>query len=141
MTDAVTRSRIMNSLFWQLLFISLDLIVIACIVAYLLAKAVSVPLEHIRAAIQSVENNDLNTRVPILSNDEMGEVAGNIGSPEKMSYALVGDTVNTASRLEGLTKDYGVDIIISQTTYNLLTGSYRTEQLPPVTVKWKIINS
>jgi len=64
-------------------------------------------------------------------------LAGNIGSLEKMSYALVGDTVNTASRLEGLTKDHGVDIIISQTTYNLLTGSYRTEQLPPVTVKGK----
>ncbi len=36
-----------------------------------------------------------------------------------------------------LTKVYGADIIISQTTYNLLTGSYRTEQLPPVTVKGK----
>ncbi|MCA1792997.1 MAG: hypothetical protein ABR534_14725 [Desulfotignum sp.] len=68
MADAVTRTRIMNSLFWELLFISLDLIVIACIVAYLLAKAVSVPLEHIRTAIQSVENNDLDTRVPILLN-------------------------------------------------------------------------
>ncbi len=54
-----------------------------------------------------------------------------------MSYALVGDTVNTASRLEGLTKEYEVDIIISQTTCNLLTGNYRTEQLPPVTVKGK----
>jgi adenylate cyclase len=75
MADAVTRSRIMNSLLWELLFISLDLIVIAGIVAYLLAKAVSVPLEHIRTAIQSVENNNLDTRVPILSNDELGEVA------------------------------------------------------------------
>jgi len=56
LADAVTRSRIMNSLFWELLFISLVLIVIACIVAYLLAKTVSVPLEHIRTAIQSVEN-------------------------------------------------------------------------------------
>ncbi|MEX1301405.1 MAG: HAMP domain-containing protein, partial [Desulfotignum sp.] len=75
LADAVARSQIMNSLFWELLFISLDLIVIACIVAYLLAKTVSVPLENIRTAIQSVENNDLDTRVPILSNDEMGEVA------------------------------------------------------------------
>ncbi len=54
-----------------------------------------------------------------------------------MSYALVGDTVNTASRLEGLTKDHGVDIIMSQTTYNLLTGNYSTEQLPPVKIKGK----
>jgi len=37
-----------------------------------------------------------------------------------MSYALVGDTVNSASRIEGLTKEYECDIILSQTTYNLL---------------------
>ena len=54
-----------------------------------------------------------------------------------MSYALVGDTVNTASRIEGLTKNYGCDIILSQTTYNLLTESYKTMQLPPVKVKGK----
>lgn len=54
-----------------------------------------------------------------------------------MSYALVGDTVNTASRIEGLTKESGTDIIISQTTHSLLTGSYTTEQLPPVRVKGK----
>ena len=291
MADAVTRTLIMNSLFWELLFISLDSIAIACILAYLLARSVSVPLKQIRTAIQSVENSNLDTRVPILSNDELGEVAegmnrmidslresrraeeafgrymgneirdailsgdvslkgemkratllfcdlrnftgmvetthprqvvqilnqyftemtraitdhqglvlqyvgdeieavfgipvamddhpekavqaalsmraglealnrtlleqgyaplahgigihsgavlaGNIGSPEKMSYALVGDTVNTASRLEGLTKDYEVDIIMSQTTYNLLTGNYSTEQLPPVRIKGK----
>ncbi len=64
-------------------------------------------------------------------------LAGNIGSEVKMSYSLVGDTVNTASRIEGLTKEYDCDIILSQTTYNLLTGSYRTCQLEPVKVKGK----
>ncbi|MCP3944809.1 MAG: adenylate/guanylate cyclase domain-containing protein [Desulfobacteraceae bacterium] len=64
-------------------------------------------------------------------------LAGNIGSQERMSYALVGDTVNTASRIEGLTKIYKTDIILSQTTYNLLTGSYITKQLEPVKVKGK----
>lgn len=64
-------------------------------------------------------------------------LAGNIGSEERMSYALVGDTVNSASRIEGLTKRYRCDMIISQTTYNLLTESYPTEQLPPVKVKGK----
>ena len=54
-----------------------------------------------------------------------------------MSYALVGDTVNTASRLEGLAKTYNADIILSQTTHNLLTGSYVTKQLEPVKVKGK----
>ena len=54
-----------------------------------------------------------------------------------LSYALVGDTVNSASRIEGLTKNYGCDIILSQTTYNLLTESYKTMQLAPVKVKGK----
>ena len=64
-------------------------------------------------------------------------LAGNIGSEERMSYALVGDTVNTASRIEGLTKVHETDIIVSQTTLSLLTGQYRTEQMPPVRVKGK----
>ena len=64
-----------------------------------------------------------------------GEVlAGNIGSEDRMSYALVGDTVNSASRIEELTKQCKSDIIISQTTFNLLTESYDTEQLASVKV-------
>jgi len=64
-------------------------------------------------------------------------LAGNIGSQERMSYSLVGDTVNSASRIEGLTKEYGCDIIISQTTFNLLTESYDTKPLDRVKVKGK----
>ena len=54
-----------------------------------------------------------------------------------MSYALIGDTVNVASRIEGLTKTFKSDIIISQTTFNLLTESYVTEQLASVKIKGK----
>ena len=64
-------------------------------------------------------------------------LAGNIGSKDRISYALVGDTVNLASRIEELTKEFSTDIILSQTTYNLLTGSFHTEQLPAVKVKGK----
>ena len=64
-------------------------------------------------------------------------LAGNIGSKDRISYALVGDTVNLASRISGLTKEYSCDIIISQTTYNLLTGTFLTEQLSAVKVKGK----
>ena len=64
-------------------------------------------------------------------------LAGNIGSQERMSYSLVGDTVNSASRIEGLTKEYGCDIIISQTTFNLLTEPYNTRPLDQVKVKGK----
>jgi adenylate cyclase len=64
-------------------------------------------------------------------------LAGNIGSKDRISYALVGDTVNLASRIGGLTKEFSCDIILSQTTYSLLTGTFFTEQLPAVKVKGK----
>ena len=64
-------------------------------------------------------------------------LAGNIGSKDRISYALVGDTVNLASRIGGLTKEFSCDVILSQTTHDLLTGTFLTEQLSSVKVKGK----
>ena len=64
-------------------------------------------------------------------------LAGAIGSRERVSYALVGDTVNLASRIQGLTKDVGGDILVSASTARHVDGGIGLEALPAARVKGK----
>lgn len=51
-------------------------------------------------------------------------LSGNLGSPEKMKFGCLGDPINLASRLEGLCKFYGVGIVCSSDTHDMLPSGY-----------------
>jgi adenylate cyclase len=62
--------------------------------------------------------------------------AGNIGSPRRIDYTVIGDTVNTASRL--MSNAAGGQILISQSTAEALGDSFDLERLPPLMVKGRV---
>jgi adenylate cyclase len=64
-------------------------------------------------------------------------LAANIGSPDRLSYTLVGDTVNVASRLQELNKEFNTEIILSGATRARINGDFLLKELPATRVKGK----
>ncbi len=81
---------------------------------------------------QSAELPEFITRIGLHSGTM---VIGHIGSNSRSDYTAIGDTVNTASRLEGVNKQFGTNIIISETTYTQAKDFVEVRELDAIRVK------
>ncbi|MCC7356973.1 adenylate/guanylate cyclase domain-containing protein [Candidatus Uhrbacteria bacterium] len=102
-------------------------------------RAVSTGLE-MRDALEELNASkafgDLEMHIGIgINTGEM--VVGNVGGNTRFDYTVIGDNVNLGSRLEGLTKEYGVAFIIAESTKGELRDAVITRRLDKVTVKGK----
>jgi adenylate cyclase len=64
-------------------------------------------------------------------------ISGNIGSSKRMEFTAIGDGVNLGSRLESASKQYGIDIVISENTFKPCADRIWTRELDYIKVKGK----
>ncbi len=84
---------------------------------------------------QAVDELEIDLRIGISTGDM---IVGTIGSKASRSFTVMGDPVNLGSRLEGACKAYGIRILISELTHNLVCNSFITREIDLIKVKGKV---
>ncbi|MEI8389054.1 MAG: CHASE2 domain-containing protein [bacterium] len=102
--------------------------------AILSAKEIFKALEKLNKKWEQEGRQTLKLGIGISTGDM---IAGHIGAKRMLSYTVMGDSVNLASRLEGLNKEYNTSIIISQSTYEEVKDQIDSVYLDEVLVKGK----
>ncbi len=104
----------------------------------LLACRASLEMQHtlveMRKKWREENRDELTVRIG-LNTGRM--VVGNMGSSNRMDYTIMGDAVNLASRLEGVNKVYGTNIMVSQFTYEDIKGELECRELDLIRVVGK----
>src|ERR1700752_1241427 len=62
---------------------------------------------------------------------------GNMGSDKRLAWTVMGDNVNLASRLEGMTKQYRTSVIIGETTHAQVKDQFVAREVDKIRVKGK----
>lgn len=98
------------------------------------ALAMIAALERVNAARLAEDPEAVPVGVGVGLNT--GEcVVGNMGSDQRFDYSVLGDAVNLAARLEGLSRSYGAPIVVGETTRADLNGDFAFLELDRVAVK------
>lgn len=91
-------------------------------------------LESLREEWKKKGLPPLHVRIGLNTGDA---IVGNMGSETRFDYTVMGDNVNLASRLEGIGKQYGTQIIISESTHEKVKDDFVCRELDLIRVKGK----
>lgn len=102
------------------------------------ALACAIEIQHELSKLNDTLSKDGKKRLETRVGLHYGQtLVGNIGSNSRMNYTIIGDSVNVASRLESINKEYGTKIMFSEQINELVKNSFNTKYVDERVLKGK----